>query len=341
MMYNLSMSTELSEKESKKIAWSNTTKFVITDVDETLADLFVPVAPAMTDELNRLLRDNVPLFLVSGAGIQSIYDRVVSFIDPELRKNIIVSHCSGAEVCGFDESGEQKEPYYSLYDKSLDGQQKADWREVMDIIKKEFMLDCHPPKALQTFVQEHGTHPLTVMYDDRGPQITLEFINGYRLTEPQILELRERGISIQDDVDDLRLLVSARLDELYRQRNIPVSPRVAGEFALDNAIAGVSKETSVRYVFENPHILTDLGLSAHELEDPHSLEVWGDKFSSTGTDLHMCRALDARVRAIDFRAEDPSKLPTDQFNIVSWSGSERLQDATLCYLQSRNAASKS
>lgn len=38
-------------------------------------------------------------------------------IAPELRRHIIISHCSGAEVWGFDSQGAlQEQPYYSHYE---------------------------------------------------------------------------------------------------------------------------------------------------------------------------------------------------------------------------------
>jgi len=63
-----------------EVTWNNKVKLIVSDVDETIADLFVPASPEMAAELNSLLSEGKSLFLVSGAGFASIKRRVVDLI---------------------------------------------------------------------------------------------------------------------------------------------------------------------------------------------------------------------------------------------------------------------
>ena len=49
----------------------------------------------------------------------------------------------------------------------------------------------------------------------------------------------------------------------------------------------------------------------------------------------MCEAVDSRVRAIDFRKENPEEFPKS-FNIVVWDGKKHLHQGLLEYLKTRN-----
>ena len=66
-----------------QVKWNNKIKLVVSDVDETIADLFVPASPEMGAELNALLDEGKSLFLVSGGGFVSIKRRVVDLIKSE------------------------------------------------------------------------------------------------------------------------------------------------------------------------------------------------------------------------------------------------------------------
>lgn len=326
-----------SQITSPEITWNNSIRLIVSDVDETLADLFLPASSGMAAELNSLLAEGKSLFLVTGAGFASVKRRITDLIDPTLRSKVLVSHCSGAEVTGFDANGEVLEkPHYSLYDETLTPEQKARWREIVKQIIEEFHLDPHPTVPVKEFKEKYGDNPLAIMLDDRGPQITFEFVNGYRLTTEQIEALRQHMPNF--DMADLRVPVMERINELLEEAGVPVTPRFGGMFALDLALKGVSKTTSVKHGIENDTVLASIGLKKEDIEDPQSIEVWGDKFSvvNGGTDRHMSEALPKSVRSIDFREEDPNEfLPG--YNTVVWTGRKHLHEGLLEYIQGRHS----
>ncbi len=319
------------------VHWNPKVKFIISDVDETIADNFLPAVPEMADELNKLLQEDKALFLVSGAGFSRIKKRVVDFIPPELRKKILISHCSGAEVKGFDEEGNDIEkPYYTMYDQVLNEEQKERWRQVVKQIIEEFHLETHSPMPIAQFHEQYGDNPLAVILEDRGPQITFEFVNAYNLTTDQIEKLRNHFPNF--DMSDLRIPVMERIQQLLSDAQVPVTPRIAGMFALDLALKGVSKTTSVKFVLENEEVLSHIGLRKDDIQSPESMEIWGDKFSviNGGTDRHMSEALPKEVRSIDFRHENPEEF-MEGYNTVLWDGKNQLHAGLLEYLRSRHS----
>lgn len=174
------------------------------------------------------------------------------------------------------------------------------------------------------------------MLDDRGPQITLEVVNGIDLTGDE-LERLPYSVPLTRGKYDLRIAIMNRASELFAANNVPVSPRPGGNFALDLAVEGVSKTTSIQKILADAGVLATIGLTPEDVKNPHELEVWGDKFSvvNGGTDRHMSEAVSPEVRSIDFREEDPSELP-EGFNIVLWDGEHHLHHGLLEYLQSRH-----
>ena len=50
---------------------------------------------------------------------------------------------------------------------------------------------------VSSFKFQAGNDPLSVMLEDRGPQITFEMVNGYDLTPESLLEKEERNL---DDI---------------------------------------------------------------------------------------------------------------------------------------------
>src|ERR1700761_5727017 len=107
-------------------------KLFLADVDETVADVYTPATPEMVTELTSLLEEGRAVFFVSGTSFARIKQRVIDALPQSLRRGILVSHCSGAEVWGYDETGNLRtEPFYSLYDVTLDEAQKAKWREIV------------------------------------------------------------------------------------------------------------------------------------------------------------------------------------------------------------------
>ncbi len=50
----------------RTIVWNNKLRLVLSDVDETVADLYRPAEPAMLDALTRLLERGIVLVLITG-----------------------------------------------------------------------------------------------------------------------------------------------------------------------------------------------------------------------------------------------------------------------------------
>ena len=318
---------------NNKVIWNPSVKIVIADVDETIADVYTPAEPAMISALTDFLQSGRVLFMVSGGSLKRITNDIVDFLPKELRHQIIICHCSGAEVWGFDVQGKLlKAPYYSVYEEKFDNNLKHKWRKIVKDLITEFKFNIYPPEPKINFRKAHS-HPLNIMYDDRGPQITFELVNATDLSDKQLKEM-DLEVPVTHGSRDLRIPLLERADELFIKNNIPASPRLGGMFAVDLAVKGVSKATAIDYVFNNARILNNLGLNKAILSDPNIIEIWGDKFSSIrgGTDRHMCEAVDKRVRAIDFRQEDPDEF-LDGYNIVLWNGDKNLHFGLLEYLK--------
>lgn len=316
------------------VAWNPNVRLIVSDVDETVADLYTAAEPEMISELEKLLRENIKIFFVTGQGIKSVQWRIVDQIPDELRKNILVGHCSGAEVWGYTKEGEQKsQPYYSVYD--LTEEQRKKWREIVHQLVTEFKLNTYPTMPVKEFLEKAWSNPLSIMMEDRGPQITFEVVNGYDLTPEQLNNL-EMNIPQTHGAYDLRIPILERADELFEKENIPISSRLGGTFAIDFAVKNVSKTTAVKHVLETEAVLTELGLESEIINHPEHIEVWGDKFSIIrgGTDRHMSEALPKEVRSIDFREENPDEF-MQGYNTVLWDGTKHLHHGTLEYLKSR------
>lgn len=325
-------------KNPEAMEWNEKLKLIISDVDETIADLYVEAKPEMVTELEKLLSEGKVLFFISGQSVKSIQWRIVDHIRKDLRNRIVVGHCSGAEVWGFDHEGELRDkPFYSLYETELSAEQKESWREVIRQLVEEFKLKTLPTMPIVEFEKKSKGDPLTVMLEDRGPQITFEIVNGYDLSSEQAQEL-EVEIPQTHGQYDLRIPILERAEKLLAEKGLPITPRLAGVFAIDFALKGVSKTTAVKNVIEHDSILSSLGIHKSDIENPESMEVWGDKFSVVrgGTDRHISEALPKEVRSISFREEKPEEF-LEGYNTVVWSGKEHLHDGLLEFLKSRNS----
>src|SRR3990170_7902513 len=319
-----------------EIEWNDKVKLIVSDVDETVADLYVAAEPELHKELTSLLQEGRVLIFVTGQGLKSVQWRVIDHIPQPLRKNILVGHCSGAEVWGYNADGNLRDkPFYSVYETIMTEKQKTEWRKLVQQLVNEFRLKALPTMSVPKFLKQAGNDPLTIMFEDRGPQITFEIVNGYDLT-PEQADGLETKIPKTHGHYDLRVPILERAEQLFDKAQLPISPRLGGIFAVDFAVKGVSKTTSVRHVLEDKAVLSSLGLTKRDIADPRILEVWGDKFSVLrgGTDRHMSEALPKRVRSIDFRDEDSSEF-IEGFNIVVWNGQHHLHHGLLEYLQSR------
>lgn len=332
------MSQTPETRANPEVVWNKDVRLVLADVDQTLADDFTPAEPAMIDELSGLLKEGISLFLVTGGPLNRLRTRLIDRLPAETRGHVLVSHCSGAEVWGFDETGAQREkPFYSLYDRLVNDEHKQQWRQVVAQVVDEFKLTTHPiPQSVEAFREETADDPFAIILEDRGPQITLEIINGYNLTDSQRQQVRAKLPHLQE-VMDFREPIQARTAELLAAAGLPITPRLASIFAIDIAIKGVSKADSVAQVLNRPDILETIGIAPADISNPRHLEIWGDRFDKDlGTDWLMCQAVDPRVRAIDFRHEDPTRFP-EGYNILLWPGQQQLQAGALEYLQSRHA----
>jgi hydroxymethylpyrimidine pyrophosphatase-like HAD family hydrolase len=322
------------------ITWNPDIRLAVSDVDETIAEVYTPAEPEMIAELSSFLSENGKLFMVTGGSLKRVREGITNLIDPSLRHNMLVSHCSGAEVWGFTDQGDLREqPFYSVYEQNFTEDMKARWRSAVSQLVEEFGLRPHPVQPKTHFWKEVGRDPRDIMLDDRGPQITMEIVNGHDLSDEQLALFQQEVPLTHDGRRDLRITLMQRAGELLTKANVPITPRLGGVFALDLAIEGSSKTTSIKYVLENPQALAAIGLKPEDVTSPSHFEVWGDKYSILhgGTDRHMSEALPPTVRSIDFREENPKEFP-EGYNIILWDGKQRLHHGLLEYLQSRHAA---
>lgn len=320
----------------QSLSWNPNTKLIFSDVDETIADVYTPAEPEMINELQRLLQDNYRLCMVTGGSLKRVMTGITDLLQPDVRQHILVSHCSGAEVWGFTSDGSVKDsPFYSLYEERVTEAARKQWRQIMQQLLDEFSLRPHPAQPKSIFWETVGKDPFDIMYDDRGPQITLEVVNATDLPEELVATL---PYSVPHPLGryDLRNAIKTRAETLLQQHNIPITPRFGGNFALDFAIAEVSKTTSITHIMNSTDILESIGLTPQDLKHPNTMEVWGDKFSMIhgGTDRHISEALPPEVRSIDFRQEDPAEFLPD-YNMVIWDGDATLHHGLLEYLQTR------
>ncbi len=321
------------------ITFNPSIKLALSDVDETIADVYTKATPEMIHELNRFVEGGRALFLISGAGLQSIRERVVDLLKPEIRHQVLVAHCMGAEIWGFDSGGEiRSEPYYSLYEGHFSEVQKRRWREITNSLIEKYHLKTYPTQPRKDFIRNSKGDNLSIMLADRGPQITFEFTNSINLTPEQKQKVeRELDVSIplNHGSYDLRYLVLADAMKLYEESKLPIRAQLGGVFALDHVIVGVDKTRVVKHVLEDAKVMASVGLTKDDLDHAHEIEIWGDKFGQKkgGTDYHMCLAVSPTVRAIDFRDEDITEIP-EGYNIQLWDGKKRLHEGLLEYLQS-------
>lgn len=319
------------------VTWNNEIRLAFSDVDDTIAEVYTPATPQMIEALSKFLGENRKLFMVTGGGVKRVTSGITDYLDPLLRSNILISHCSGAEVWGFEKDGTLRDaPFYSLYQDAFTEEKEQRWREIMQQLIDEFRLRPHPVQNKAIFWEEVGRHPLDVLYDDRGPQITIGVPNAVDVSEEHATEL-DYEIPLTHGERDIRTPIQARAKELLAESDIPISPNFGGTCSLDFAVQGVSKTTSIKKALESRTILESIGLSLSDVQNIHTLEVWGDKYSvhHGGTDRFMSMALPPGVRSIDFRQEDPSEF-IDGYNIVLWDGQHHLHHGLLEYLKSRD-----
>jgi hypothetical protein len=321
---------ELTVTLPRSVFWNQKLRLALSDVDETVADLYRPAESGMLDALTQLLDQGIALVLITGQSVGNVEQRVIMGLPARLRQRVAIGSCSGAELWGYSATGERNiSPYYTA-ESALSVEQKKAWRLVTRQLIAEFRLVPSLPMPIADFRHRHGAEPWQVMLDDRGPQITIEFPNAYELSEAACAQMQRR-LGRGFDGRDLRIPVQQRAQQLLEAHAVPVTPRIAGMFALDLAIADIDKARAVEEAL-TPSVLRDLGLGP-EPPRAEEMEVWGDRFSqSSGTDWLMCKPIDRGVRALSFRDEDPAEFP-EGYNIQLWNGEQRLQAGLLEYLQ--------
>ena len=143
--------------EKPKITWNESIRLALSDVDETIAEVYSPAEPEMIHELSSFLQDGHKLFIVTGGSLKRVRTDITDRLAVELRKDILVSHCSGAEVWGFTETGELRpQPFYSVYDETFDDAMKQSWREIVEQLVSEFGLRPHPAQSKIKFWETVG-----------------------------------------------------------------------------------------------------------------------------------------------------------------------------------------
>jgi hypothetical protein len=316
----------------RSIFWNHGLRLALSDVDETVADLYCAAESGMLDALTRLLDQGISLVLITGQSVKNVEQRVIMSLPAQLRQRIAVGACSGAELWGYSATGERNATAFYTADSALTAEQRRAWRAVTQQLITEFRLTPFPPMPIHDFRLQHGEEPWHVLLDDRGPQITIEFPSGYELSNEAREQVQSR-LGGNFEGQDLRIPVLQRAQLLLEAHSVPVTPRIAGMFALDLAIAGVDKARAVEEAL-TPTVLRSLGLGPN-MPGAGEIEVWGDRFSqSSGTDWLMCKPIDRRVRALSFRNEDPAEFPKG-YNIQLWDGARRLHMGLLEYLESR------
>ena len=125
---------------SPKVLWNEQLRLVLSDVDETVADLYRPAEPRMLTALSRLLEHGIALVLITGQSVANVEARVVMRLPARLRQHIAVGACSGAELWGYSPTGgRDQRPFYTA-ESMLTDKQKADWRAVILQLVREFRL---------------------------------------------------------------------------------------------------------------------------------------------------------------------------------------------------------
>jgi hypothetical protein len=183
---------------------------------------------------------------------------------------------------------------------------------------------------LDRFQQEAGDDPWVVMYEDRGLQLTIEFVNAYCMNSQQKIRYAERvGRPIINS--DLRHDVKLRAEQLLFQAGIDVSPRLAGVFALDFALENVTKKNAVKAAF-NEGCEFSRDILRPTQDNGQLFQIWGDKFSvKDGTDWHMTVKMPSSATSISFRNENGNEMP-EGYTVRLWDGRYRLHDGLLEYL---------
>ncbi|MCX8132095.1 MAG: hypothetical protein N3I35_18600 [Clostridia bacterium] len=288
----------------------------------------------MIYELEELLAEGKILILISGQSIANILQRVIQFIDKKLLKGVLVGHCNGSELYGFDSSGELiQEPYFSILDDYKGEFNHKKWRCVVNCIMEEYGIKPLPFMDIDEFKRKTGGDPRFVMYDDRKVQISIDFVNGLSLKDfPTGSDI----YALNENIDDIRIPIIRKAKLLFQKECLQIEPHSSGAFAIDFNIKGVTKGLLLSRIFAGDEQYRKKVLKEVIVSNHNEIEVWGDSFSvsSDGSDQYMSTALPKESRSISFRKISPEDLLKD-YNIVVWNGVHSCHEGLLEYLKTR------
>jgi hydroxymethylpyrimidine pyrophosphatase-like HAD family hydrolase len=91
----------------RSVSWNQKLRLALSDVDETIADLYCPAESGMLEALARLLDEGIFLVLITGQSVKNVEQRVIMGLPARLRQRIAVGACSGAELWGYSTKGER------------------------------------------------------------------------------------------------------------------------------------------------------------------------------------------------------------------------------------------
>jgi hypothetical protein len=78
----------------RSVLWNHKLRLVLSDVDETVADLYCPAESGMLDALARLLDRGICLVLVTGQSVENVEQRVIMGLPGQLRHRVAVGACA-------------------------------------------------------------------------------------------------------------------------------------------------------------------------------------------------------------------------------------------------------
>jgi len=300
---------------TNSLIWDTRVRFVITDVDDTLAPTFCDVRQDVAESLSKLMCRGVRLLLISGQSIANICRRVVLQLSPEVRRHVFVAHCNGCEVFGFSGNGKIILP--CLWS-SVTPDHQAQVRATLDIVKKaldEFQLV--PTPALPASDPRRRT---VAILDDRQVQISIDIV------EPA------SGSTDQG----LRSSIAARVNELLAEHGISaIEARLGGVSGIDCLPSHVHKGLPVSELMQDggdgtagSALASDIGFSKETV-----CEVWGDQFSvlENGSDAQMALAVPPGTRIISFRSFPAWDIP-EVSGMRVWPGPRYLDAGLADYL---------
>jgi hypothetical protein len=246
-------------------------RLIVSDVDDTLAPPFRDISATLAHALRRLVGNGTILFLVSGQSIENIERRVIRAFPRPSRRNILVGHCHGAEVFGYDSSGWRVIP--PLFSMRESAAMEGVFGKVLTLVTG--------------VLSDHGiaaSSPGTLL-EDRGVQVTVDF--------PVL------GVSPADQ----RAVLITALNDRLAEAGLPVEARMAGHLGIDIMAHGVDKSLPLSRLLDDAGNSYRLTMPDGQVTgDWDGIEVWGDQFwpPDLDADLRMLAALPPGIRAINF-----------------------------------------